>query len=397
MAMTVDLAEPSAENDARAQRCPSESLLAMTDVPRQTLESHPGLARRKLLASLGAVGVGVALLPILPGWAHSNGQAIYFTWDGFNIAELQTHYKAKYGADPQWPVFSDSADGLGKLRAGFVADVAHPCAGDVPRWVEAGVIQPIDVSRLKNWPDLHPLLKALPAGIHGGKHYFVPWDWGVTSITYRTDLVQLPGGQETWGILWDERNKGKIAITDWQQDSWWCAAIYAGVRFDRLDDAAFTEVAALLKRLRPNIRMFTSDATAQERALVSGEVVAAITVADVARALQKQGVPVKFARPREGALNWACGLVLSRNAPHIRKAYDLIDGMLEPDVGAYCITNFGYGHSNVKSFARVKDADLAAAGLTKDPTTILRDGHFAAPVSAGMLARIRRDKIEAGF
>ncbi|MEA2780763.1 MAG: hypothetical protein QOK29_2307, partial [Rhodospirillaceae bacterium] len=41
----------------------------MTDVPRQTLESHPGLARRKLLASLGAVGVGVALLPILPGWA----------------------------------------------------------------------------------------------------------------------------------------------------------------------------------------------------------------------------------------------------------------------------------------------------------------------------------------
>jgi spermidine/putrescine transport system substrate-binding protein len=371
--------------------------MAMTDIPRQTLESSSTIRRRKLLASLGALGVGVAILPILPAWARSNGQATYFTWSGYDIPEMQTHYKAKYGANPHWPVFSDSQHGLQSLRAGFVADVVHPCAEDVPRWLEAGVIQPIDVSRLKNWPDLHPLLRALPAGIHRGKHYFVPWDWGVTSITYRTDLVKLPDGQESWGILWDQRNKGKISITDWQQDSWWCAAIYAGVRFDKLDEAAFAKVAALLKSLRPNIRIFTSDATAEEQALLSSEVVAAITAADAARALQKQGVPVKFARPKEGALNWACGMVLSTNAPYIHKAYDLIDGMLEPDIGAYCIANFGYGHSNVKSFARVKDADLAAAELTRDPTAILQDGHFAVPVSAAMLARIKRDKIAAGF
>src|ERR1700745_821003 len=48
------------------------------------------------------------------------------------------------------------------------------------------------------------------------------------------------------------------------------------------------------------------------------------------------------------------GLVLARNAPHVDAAYDLIDGMLAPDIGAYCIRTFGYGHSNVTSFALVR-------------------------------------------
>ena len=53
----------------------------------------------------------------------------------------------------------------------------------------------IDTGRLKNWNDLFPELRELPAASDQGKTYMVPWEWGLTSITYRTDLVELPKGE----------------------------------------------------------------------------------------------------------------------------------------------------------------------------------------------------------
>jgi len=250
------------------------------------------------------------------------------------------------------------------------------------------VLQPIEVARLGNWPDLHPRLRQLPAGIADGESYFVPWEWGLTSITYRTDLVELAGGEESWGMLWDERNRGRVGVIDSPHDSWWCAAIYAGVPFDHIDAAAIARVDDLLLRLGPNIGLFTADPAAIARALAAGDVVASISWADTARQLQKRGVAVKFARPKEGQLIWVGGLVLARNAPHLDAAYDLIDGMLTPDIGAYCIKTFGYGHSNVKSFDLVEPPELAALGLAEDPTPILVDGRIQQPVSADLRAQI---------
>ena len=357
------------------------------------------MKRRELLKNLGALGVGVAVMPIGLRPARAGDEAIYFTWGGYDDPAMQPNYQKKYGALPEFATFGDAEEGLQKLRAGFVVDVMHPCSAEVPRWREAGVIQPIDTSRLSHWNELFPELKALPAASHEGKTYMAPWEWGLTSITYRTDLVELPNGEESWKILWDERNKGKIAVIDSAEDTWWVAAIYAGVPFDKVDDAAIAKVKDLLQKQRPLIRMYTSDNTVQEQALASGEVVAAMTWGDTANNLTQQGLPVKFAQPKEGTLTWVCGLVLHKDAPHLDKAYELIDGMLAPDVGNYCITAFGYGHSNPNSFDGVDQAQLAAVGISKGPVETLKSGHFYVPQPPDVITRISRDweEVKAGF
>ena len=155
----------------------------------------------------------------------------------------------------------------------------------------------------------------------------------------------------------------------------------------------------LLQKQRPLIRMYTSDNTVQEQALASGEVVAAMTWGDTANNLTQQGLPVKFAQPKEGTLTWVCGLVLHKDAPHLDKAYDLIDGMLAPESGNYCITAFGYGHSNPNSFDGVDQAQLAAVGIAKGPVETLKSGHFYVPQSPDVVTRISRDweEVKAGF
>ena len=61
--------------------------------------------------------------------------------------------------------------------------------------------------------------------------YFVPWAWGNTAVIYRTDMVPAEYAENaTWGILWDERLKGKIAIRDPFMGAMPPAALYGGAK-----------------------------------------------------------------------------------------------------------------------------------------------------------------------
>ena len=97
-------------------------------------------------------------------------------------------------------MFGDDDDAFTKVKAGFRPDVAHPCYDKVARWNKEGLLQPIDTARIKNWDSIFPVFKNLPDLQAGdGKVWMVPWDWGNTSILYRTDLVKDP--EQSWNLL----------------------------------------------------------------------------------------------------------------------------------------------------------------------------------------------------
>ncbi len=379
-----------------------EAKLYMTSINWEETMTHERskfgrLSRRELLRTAAAAGVGVAMLPVFARPA-SAGEAAYFTWSGYDVPELFPDYVAIHGALPETPIFGDAEEAFQKLRAGYVVDLAHPCSADPPRWRDAGLIQPIDTSRLSNWGDVFPVLKTLKGTRMDGKQWFTPWDWGQTSITYRTDLVDLQGEEESWSLLWDERYAGRLSVLDAAEDAWWCTAIYAGIDTDNVTDDGLAKVKDLLKKQRPLLRFYSSDNTSISQALASGELVAAMTWNDTAVALKKEGVPVKFANPKEGPLTWVCGLVLHSKAPEVDKAYDLIDAMLGPTAGAFLIDDTGYGHSNAKSFERTPAERLAELGFPKDPLELLDRGLFFEPRSPELMTKINRDweAIQAG-
>ena len=356
--------------------------------------------RRAFARRLAAAGLAVATVPLFGRRAAAEEQAIYYTWSDYNTPELFPAYIEKNGAPPDTPVFGDNEEALQKLRGGFTADVTHPCSTMTTRWRKADLLAPIDTSRLGNWNDVFPPLQNLPSTNADGHQWFIPFDWGQTSFTYRTDLVDLQGQEESWGLLWDERYKGKLGMMAAAEDAWWCAAIYAGIDVTQaISEDDIAKVRPLLEKQRPLLRFYSTDSTEVEQALASGEVVAAMTWNQSPLGLSNQGVPVKFANPKEGALTWSCGLVLLKNAPHPDKAYDLIDAMLDPRSGKYLIEEFGYGHSNRKSFELVAEADLLARGLSAKPMEILGRGKFAGPQTPEVDQAVTRDyeKIQAGF
>jgi spermidine/putrescine transport system substrate-binding protein len=360
------------------------------------------LSRRAFNKALLAAGVSLVAVPMASRMANAAAadQATFFTWGGYDVPDMVQPYIKKHGEPPNFAAFGGSEEALTKIRAGYVVDIAHPCNQAIPRWVATGLFQPLDTSKLSNWPDIMPELYNLEGNMVDGKPYMAPVDWGRTSITYRTDLFDLQGKEESWGMLWDERYKGRLGMLASGGDSWWCGAIYAGVDFkDIASEAGFKKVAAIMRKQRPLIRTYTDDTTSLEQALASGELVAAMTWDSSAVVLKGEGIPVKFANPKEGALTWVCGAMMHKDAPHPDKAHDIVDALLSTETGKWLIAENGYGHSNAKSFDLFTDKELAAVGLSRNPVEILSAGKYQIPQTQEWETKMNKEfeSIKAGF
>ena len=171
---------------------------------------------RKLALSL--IAAALAAFAITADFSAKSARAaasdppVLFQWEDYTDPPFLAEYERTYHEAPKTSIFADEDEAFAKLRAGFKPDVMGPCYYEFPRWEEAGLIQPIDTAKLKNWDKLSPVLRNLPGIAAGpGKVWFVPHYWGNTSITYRTDLAPEYVGHDSWNILFDPKYKGRIS------------------------------------------------------------------------------------------------------------------------------------------------------------------------------------------
>ena len=319
----------------------------------------------------------------------------YFTWSGYELPDFNRSYVAAHPDALDVSMFGDDDDAFTKVKAGFRPDIAHPCYDKVARWNKEGLLQPIDTKRIKNWDKIFPVFKNLPDIQAGdGKVWMVPWDWGNTSILYRSDLVKNP--EQSWNFLWDKQYAGRIATIDAVHDTPVVAALLAGVNPFDMSPAELDKVAAKLREQRPLLRSYTTDMTSVEQSLASGELVAAMTWNASATTLKKQGVQVEFMKPKEGMLTWACGIVMLKDAKNVDLAYDFINSRLEAESGKELITQYGYGSASSAAFALVPKADLDRLQLPAEPETMLKTTVFTGPMKQNDDLAKMFEKVKAG-
>ena len=113
--------------------------------------------------------------------------------DGFDPAYMKTFYEQYPDIDLETASFGSNDEAIAKLQAGFQADVINSCVDEATlEMVNKGLYAPLDVSRLENWDDIWPSMKALPGVQVDGKVYLVPADAGTAGILYNADVVTTP-------------------------------------------------------------------------------------------------------------------------------------------------------------------------------------------------------------
>jgi spermidine/putrescine-binding protein len=354
--------------------------------------SRPVAGRSRREAARLFAAAGVAAVTLTSVRARAEDQALYYTWAGYDQDAFRGPYIQKHGAPPQYAFFENTEEAFQKMQQGYAVDVAHPCMTDIGRWHDAGIILPLDTSRIPAWGDLIPALVDNSSVHVDGQYLLAPWEWGPSSLVYRTDRVELPDG-ETYAVMLDERHKGRISFPDTADDMPLLAALLGGVKdFYHMADADYATVKDYCERLVKQARFVWSDPTTAEQAMANDELDMFWGWPNSWLALKKQGLPVGYMQhPKEGIVTWVCGFTIMKDHPHdLQLAYDLINASLDPVSGKNLVEMFGYGHSNLKTYGLVDPKTLADLGLDTDVSAYLAKSNFLQQRSPDMQQRLVR-------
>jgi spermidine/putrescine-binding protein len=349
------------------------------------------------LALAGTLAASAAALAIA-----ADKDLIVFDWSGYEDPSFHPKYVEKNGDSPTFAFFGDEDEAFEKVRSGFKADLGHPCSQSVAKWREAGLLQPLDTSKITGWKDLNPGIMAMKdlAVTADGKAWFMPFDWGNTSLLYRTDKVTAEQAQSL-RIFADPKFKGRVTIGDKVDDAYALASLVIGLKdWTKMTDAQFQEASAFLRDVHKNIRFYWTDDTDLNQAFIGNEIDLVWGWNETFVTLKGQGMPIAMNRDtKEGISTWVCGYVLMKDAPgKLDEAYEFLSAVNAPAVSDYMVKTFGYGHGNGAGMAAIDHKVLVERGFD-NLDEFLDKTLFQQPVSPDLKQRMvaEFEKIKAGY
>jgi Spermidine/putrescine-binding periplasmic protein len=177
-----------------------------------------------------------------------DSELVVFDWGGYEDPGFFQAYIDKYGDAPTYSFFSDEEEAFQKVRAGFRADLGHPCSQSVVKWRNAGIIVPIDTSRLSNWDKVMPEFANMEGWNVDGKQWAVPIDWGATALTYNTEEVSAEEASSLY-VFADPKFQDRVSLVDNVDDAYALGFLAVGVRdWNKATDADFDKSFRFFKR-----------------------------------------------------------------------------------------------------------------------------------------------------
>jgi len=310
--------------------------------------------------------------------AAQSGQLTVLDWAGFDADVFWIDFKNSHpDAKVTFEFGASDADILAKMSAGDQADIFHPYTGWLQFYVDEGLVEELDTSRFSNWSKIADRFKEL--GQIDGKQYFVPYDWGFSSVLYRTDLA--PEAGESWDALFNTEYSGHISMWD---DG--VAAVDVDSFVHGWDELELTaEELDQIKQdwiaQREHNLFYWSGEPELVEAMASGDVWAAYAWQGAYAALRSQDVPVAYANPKEGRNSWAGYYGIRKGSENVDLAYDFLDGKMADETARNVVEQFYYGTANQDAMNAITDPELIEVLAINDPAVLDRT-HFSQNISA---------------
>ena len=299
---------------------------------------------------------------------------VVLDWAGYDDPGFFQKYVEQHGDVPTFSFFGEEEEAFHKLRSGFRADASHPCSQSVSKWYDAGLLEPIDPSRIDRWADVNEVMKE--GFKFDGEYYLLPMDWGSTALTYRADLVDEADVQSLQAFA-NPKFSGRISLPDNVDDVYALALLATGVTDWTTATVEDVEKAsAWLRGVHPGVRTYWADGAELSQLMSSGEVLVAWAWNETPATMSAEGHDVVANRETvEGSSSWFCGYVNLANGPNPEdKMYDYFNAWLEPSSANYIVNEWGYGHGNQTAMEELGQQVVIDAGL--------------GPVSVPLLAQV---------
>lgn len=323
----------------------------------KTLLAARAFTRRTMLKAAAGAGALAATGPwYVKDALSSSGSLSLLHWDDELPNPVIPEFEKKTGIKINSTPFSQNEEQINKLQAtgGEGFDLCQPTRDRAPQFKDLGLLQPFDTKKLK----LDALLPAMLEGSTSvwtwdGKLYHVPHCWGSEAISWRTDLTKLEYKTLSYGTLWNDEYKGKVqgrphsillGIGLWLDAT---GKLPSNRMMDAFKDEAtmkklYDEILKVAITKKPWIKQFWDSADNTKSGLMENGVVIGQTWDGPALSLKKQGKPVSYMAPQEGAIAWLDGWAMPTGAKNIAQAYEWLNYVHSVEVSAKVADGSGY-------------------------------------------------------
>jgi putrescine transport system substrate-binding protein len=314
----------------------------------------------------GALLLAIALGGAIPLLAATANVVNVFNWTNYIDAKAIPSFEKATGIKVNYDLM-DQNDALeAKLLAGKSGyDVVVPTSSFFGEQVRAGLYQPIQRDKLKNYGNLDPRLMQRLEKYDPGNVYGVPYMWGTSGIAYNVDAInaRMPNAPvDSWRMLFDPAIVSKfkdcgVTLLDAGDELVETALIYLGRDPDSEDRDDLLAAIDVIAKVQPYIRYFQSTSYVDD--LANGEICLALGWSgDVFQAGKsaRAGVKINYRIPKEGAIVWFDIMAIPKDAPHPEAALLWIDHILDPAVVAGISNAIFYANPNQTSWPLLSSA-----------------------------------------
>jgi spermidine/putrescine transport system substrate-binding protein len=252
------------------------------------------------------------------------------------------------------------------MEGGSQADIFHFYTGWQQFYVDEGLVQEIDTSKLANWDKVPVEYQEL--GQIDGKQYFVPWDWGFTSILYNTEHVDEV---TSWDALFNEDYADHISMWNDGPGAVTVSAYINGWDETAITDDQLAQIEADWIAQKPlNTFYWSGEYTDLCPAVQDGTVWVAYAWQGCYATALAAGDPVAYANPEEGRNSWVGLYGISADTDSYELALEFLDNKLAETSCSNAVTLFYYGCANGDVMAAIEDPVLVEAFGLDDPTIL---------------------------
>ena len=346
----------------------------------KTLQAARKFNRRTVLKGASAAGASIALAPLFAttGLA-SSGQVNVFAWGDYIQPNIIEAFKKKTGITINLSTFGSNEEAENKLRAagGKGYDIIFPSVDTRPNYDTGDLLQPIDESKVKVDQIIPAIWRnSIKLGaVRRGTRFLVPFDWGTEGITFDSSIHKIAPADLSYAHLFGEGLTGKVAAR--QKSVIITLAIYLDaigkVPSNRGMDLYKTEADtrrifdACIEFIKPhkkNIGTFWNNANEATSAFTDAGCTIGQTWDTTGIKLYKEvDKKWRYTAPKEGALAWLDTMAIPTGAENVEQAYEFINVMLTPEMGAMFANNTGYNSAAKGTAPLLEEANNKAFAI----------------------------------
>ena len=256
-----------------------------------------------------------------------------------NLADKYGYYvKVNYST------YATNEDMFAKITNSAVAyDIVIPSDYMIQKMIKNGLLLEIDMSKLSNYGNISDDFKGLYYDPED--KFSVPYTYGMLGIIYNSEFIDEEDiAKGSWGLLWNEKYKGKILQFNNPRDAFGTAMYWKGLDINSSDPAAWNQALDLLKDQKPLLQGYVNDEIFNKMKGASAYIAPYFAGDFLTMAAENEDL--NFYYPKEGTNYFVDAMCIPTTSKNPDLAHEYINYMISLEAATANALYIGYASPN---------------------------------------------------